>query len=474
MYYSVKAGDSPAKIARRYGVTMSSLVRANSHKPITTVAGQRTWQSLRHGETISVPVGGMVGGWLGAIAPAAPNAPHKQISITNPGPHVADADVALWQSIIGVTADGLFGPNTQAKTKSWQSAHGLAADGIVGPKSWTAALGGGGVPVVALPAPPPPPSPSMPSMPAAIPTVSPVSVPGPAQVIASIDPCLSDNVQMVCAAQRALGVTADGKYGSGTATALRKLIPSAPAGCSPRPSWWAPTGKSNCNGAAASSPAAIPSLPSLPSLPSALPLPVSTPAMASLPAAVQALVSADPCASSNAAMVCAAQAALGVSVDGKYGSGTATALRRLVPTAPAGCSPRPSWWAPTGQTNCGGAPSAIPSLPSLPSLPAPSASPVPSFPDATPAAAPAMPSVVPAGVPGAPASSSSSTTITAPTKAPLSTGAIVAGAVGAVALVGLIAVAASGKKSSTSRTTTIRRAPAHKSAHKKSGKRKRK
>ncbi len=50
------------------------------------------------------------------------------------------ADVALWQSAIGVApADGIFGPMTEAATKAWQSAHGLVADGIVGPLTRAAA-----------------------------------------------------------------------------------------------------------------------------------------------------------------------------------------------------------------------------------------------------------------------------------------------------------------------------------------------
>jgi len=47
-------------------------------------------------------------------------------------------DVVRWQQIIGVTADGKFGPATAAATRTWQQQHGLAADGIVGPASWGA------------------------------------------------------------------------------------------------------------------------------------------------------------------------------------------------------------------------------------------------------------------------------------------------------------------------------------------------
>lgn len=47
--------------------------------------------------------------------------------------------VKTWQGIIGVTADGIFGSDTEARTKTWQATHGLTADGIVGPATWTAA-----------------------------------------------------------------------------------------------------------------------------------------------------------------------------------------------------------------------------------------------------------------------------------------------------------------------------------------------
>jgi peptidoglycan hydrolase-like protein with peptidoglycan-binding domain len=50
-------------------------------------------------------------------------------------------DVQAWQRILRVTADGKFGPQTDAATRTWQRAHGLTPDGVVGPKTWAAASG---------------------------------------------------------------------------------------------------------------------------------------------------------------------------------------------------------------------------------------------------------------------------------------------------------------------------------------------
>jgi peptidoglycan hydrolase-like protein with peptidoglycan-binding domain len=55
-------------------------------------------------------------------------------------------DVQAWQKILGVTADGKFGPQTDAATRTWQRSHGLTPDGVVGPMTWGAASGGGGAP----------------------------------------------------------------------------------------------------------------------------------------------------------------------------------------------------------------------------------------------------------------------------------------------------------------------------------------
>ena len=45
-------------------------------------------------------------------------------------------DVKQLQTLLGLSADGNFGPMTETKVKEWQSKNGLAADGIVGDGTW--------------------------------------------------------------------------------------------------------------------------------------------------------------------------------------------------------------------------------------------------------------------------------------------------------------------------------------------------
>lgn len=70
--------------------------------------------------------------------------------------------VVQWQKILGITADGKFGPNTAAATIAFQKSKGLTPDGIVGPATWTAGL----VQVVSsTPTPTPMGAPTPPTMP---------------------------------------------------------------------------------------------------------------------------------------------------------------------------------------------------------------------------------------------------------------------------------------------------------------------
>jgi hypothetical protein len=50
-------------------------------------------------------------------------------------------DVRIAQRALGVTADGDFGPATEAATRAYQRSRGLTPDGIIGPQTWGALLG---------------------------------------------------------------------------------------------------------------------------------------------------------------------------------------------------------------------------------------------------------------------------------------------------------------------------------------------
>ena len=45
-------------------------------------------------------------------------------------------EVRTLQKKLNITADGIFGKNTEAVVKAYQKAHGLTPDGIVGPHTW--------------------------------------------------------------------------------------------------------------------------------------------------------------------------------------------------------------------------------------------------------------------------------------------------------------------------------------------------
>ena len=84
---------------------------------------------------------------------------------------------------------------------------------------------------------------------------------------------------------------------------------------------------------------------------------------------LNALVHAgSPCLQANVALVCDAQSALGFvpgnGVDGKWGTNAAAKAKAHGFTIP-GCSPRPSWWTPAGQTNCVAGPAPLKPGPSV-------------------------------------------------------------------------------------------------------------
>lgn len=78
-----------------------------------------------------------LGGKITAPAPAAaPAASGGVLRVGSTGHDVKRMQVAL-----RITADGQFGPGTEAALKKWQAANGLTADGVAGPKTLAKLLG---------------------------------------------------------------------------------------------------------------------------------------------------------------------------------------------------------------------------------------------------------------------------------------------------------------------------------------------
>lgn len=69
-------------------------------------------------------------------APAAGKAPRPTLRRTDNG--AVNDLVKQVQQELGIDADGIFGPGTEAAVRAFQRQHGMVPDGIVGPKTWKA------------------------------------------------------------------------------------------------------------------------------------------------------------------------------------------------------------------------------------------------------------------------------------------------------------------------------------------------
>ena len=141
--YTVNRGDSPASIAKKFGVTLDQLLNANPQKSTTYVKGVRTWTDLSINEGLSLPKAGVRLGYVAGV-----------------GDYATDTVRAL----------------------------------------------------------------------------------------RGLDPCDRENVALVCAAQRMIGLEPDGKWGNDSYIAALQYDPEASPPCSPRPAWW-PRGRSACGAA---------------------------------------------------------------------------------------------------------------------------------------------------------------------------------------------------------------------------------
>jgi putative chitinase len=78
-----------------------------------------------------------LGGKIDAFSPAA--APAASTGVLRVGS--TGHDVKRMQVALRITADGSFGPGTEAALKKWQAANGLTPDGVAGPKTLAKLLG---------------------------------------------------------------------------------------------------------------------------------------------------------------------------------------------------------------------------------------------------------------------------------------------------------------------------------------------
>jgi len=147
-----------------------------------------------------------------AVLPAATGVAAADNSSQPALTHVFGASVSSVQSALGIPADGIWGPQTEAAVRGYQAQHGLTVDGIVGPKT-LASLG-----LVSA-------------------TTATASSSGSAATISAVQSKIgvpADGVfgpQTAAAVkhyQSAHGLTADGIVGPATAQAMGLSAPSSP------------------------------------------------------------------------------------------------------------------------------------------------------------------------------------------------------------------------------------------------------
>jgi len=82
-----------------------------------------------------------LGGKVSAPAPAPAKAPAKAAPVQTLRKGSKGEGVKRMQAALRITADGDFGPGTEAALKKWQARNGLTADGIAGPRTLAKLLG---------------------------------------------------------------------------------------------------------------------------------------------------------------------------------------------------------------------------------------------------------------------------------------------------------------------------------------------
>lgn len=125
---------SLAQIGRFHGVPARMLVGSGPGDGVGYHQQNPAWNQSGHGCPGPVRVAQIpaVLRAMTASAPAPSVAYHywRMLQQGNQG-----VDVQHMQRRLGVTADGIFGPQTRAALMAWQRAHGLVPDGLFGPLS---------------------------------------------------------------------------------------------------------------------------------------------------------------------------------------------------------------------------------------------------------------------------------------------------------------------------------------------------